>query len=105
MSYRKLIIAAHIVARNCSVVACNRAGTSRRLRNAWYYRDRAPFDAEGPLYIGVRVEHVLNIGGAKSRKLAPNRPNTNFLVAEFVRTVTGKVLRGRLLEVLSEQAV
>ena len=90
---------------NCLIVACNRAGTSGRFRNGWYYHDRARFDVEGPLYIEVRADDVLNIGGAKIRKLAPSRPDKVFFVTEFVRIVTGKVLRGRLLEVLSEHAV
>jgi acyl-coenzyme A synthetase/AMP-(fatty) acid ligase len=57
------------------------------------------------LYIEERADDVLNIGGAKIRKLAPSRPDKVFWVTEFARTVTGKGLRRRLLEVLSEQAV
>jgi hypothetical protein len=57
------------------------------------------------LYIEERVDDVLNIGGAKFRRLGPSRPAKAFFVTEFARTVTGKVLRRRRLEVLSEQAV
>lgn len=75
-----------------------------RFRNGWYYYDRARFGAEGPLYIEERADDVLNMGGVKIRKLVPSRPDEVFLVTEFARTVMGKVLRRRLLEVTSEQA-